>query len=479
MTIALLPLDSRPCNARFPVQLAAWCGHKVLIPEREEMDDFTSPAPFAASREALLRMGEGADAFVICTDHLIYGSLLASRAYAVETKEALERLDFLRELHERFPEKPIQLVSTIMRASLSTLCAGDLEAYEAMSVYSECTDRAQTVRSSKERAALLSRAEEAKAHIPGDVLERYMQVRARNHAVNRACIALRRENVVSSLLLLMEDAPKFGFHRSEQRTLLKDMQGLTAVFLQNGTDEGGCLAVMRQILASSPMEMDVCSLGGDFTARYEDREFAENVFSCMAYLGVEYDPASPAVLAIACPSGKEQPEQESDADEAHVRAVAQRIDEMADAGRPVYLLDLIHANGGSTRLMNTLKSLDLLCGYSAWNTASNSLGTLLAQYVSDRLAGKVQTDFRNARFLDDYVYQSEIRPELNARLREEGEDPFRLRDKARAERMLQEQFDAYPGRVMQVTGGCRASLPWARTFEADIEVTADGERTEG
>ncbi|MBQ9308389.1 MAG: DUF4127 family protein, partial [Clostridia bacterium] len=46
------------------------------------------------------------------------------------------------------------------------------------------------------RAALLSRAEEAKAHIPGEVLERYMQVRARNHALNRACIALRRENVV-------------------------------------------------------------------------------------------------------------------------------------------------------------------------------------------------------------------------------------------------------------------------------------------
>ena len=55
MRVACLPLDSRPCNALFPVQLAHWAGAECVTPQQAEMDDYTVPASFEATRAFLER----------------------------------------------------------------------------------------------------------------------------------------------------------------------------------------------------------------------------------------------------------------------------------------------------------------------------------------------------------------------------------------------------------------------------------------
>ena len=107
MRIVYLPLDSRPCNLLFPVQLASWCGHECLVPETGEMDDFIKPAPLEATAAFLWRTAPKADAVVLSVDHLCYGSLLESRGDSISQQEAIRRLALAEELHAAYPDLPI------------------------------------------------------------------------------------------------------------------------------------------------------------------------------------------------------------------------------------------------------------------------------------------------------------------------------------------------------------------------------------
>lgn len=473
MRIFHLPLDSRPCNALFPGQLAAWCGHACITPAAQEMDWFTRPAPFEHTRAFLLRAAQEADALVVSADHLCYGSLLGSRSDEVSEAEALARLGLLSELRRLNPKLRICAYSVVMRSSVSTLCAGDLNAYRAMTAYSVYSDRAAQTGD----PADLEQAQAAKAQLPPDTLRRYELARRRNHAVNLRCVQLAAGGVIDALALLQEDAEAYGFHKAEQRALLaqKARLGAERVWLHNGADEGGALAVMKAIADGKPLPpVSVVYLGwagGDFVARYEDRPFYENVDDSLAFAGLTKAGGAVDVLAVCCPPDGKQTDWENPDCLDGYRHQAEAIVRMARQGRRVYLLDVTRANGGSPTLMQAVHALapDLpLAGYSAWNTASNSLGTAIAQMMSDQLAGRINRPFLWERLLDDLAYQGAVRAQLNAALTEAGEDPFRLRDPEAAQTQLQERMQAYTAAspVFASVPPYRASLCWQRTFEA-------------
>lgn len=477
MRIAHLPLDSRPCNLLFPVQLAGWCGHECLIPEKHEMDDFTVPAPFEKSEAFLRRVAPQADALVISIDHLCFGSLLGSRDDRVPRQDALRRLALIEELHKAYPRLPLYAYSVIMRSSISTLYAADVDAYRAMTEYSVYTDRARQTGD----PADAQRAEDALTRIPPAVLRRYQLARERNHAVNRRCVELAASGVFAALALLQEDAETYGFHKGEQRALLalKAERNARNIWLHNGADEGGALAVMKAIAASQPLPpVDVCYLGwpdGDFVARYEDRPFRENVEDSLAFAGLTIRPGAADVLAVCCPPDGAQTDWEKPECAEGYAAQARELARMAAAGKRVYLLDVTRANGGSPMLMRALYAQAQtlpLAGYSAWNTASNALGTILAQIMSDQLAQKVQTAFLWERLLDDLVYQGVVREELNQPLRAAGEDPFHLARPEQAVQALRERMEQYlhAEPLFQNTPDYTISFPWNRTFECHVRI---------
>ena len=467
MRVVCLPLDSRPCNALFPAQLARWCGGECVMPLPEEMDDFTRPASFDAARAFLERTLPRADAAVIAMDRLCFGSLLASREEGVSEAEALARLDWLAALRRRFPRLPFHSFSVIIRASISTLASGDLAAYRAMTDYAQWSDIAEETGDADTRQKAL----EARDRVPADVLRKYHAVRARNHAVNRRAVELTKAGAFDSLALLMEDAPAHGFHRGEQRALLRLAEGDGRIFLRNGADEGGAAAVMKA-LGGEPVEAEVVWLGcedGRFTARYEDRPFRENMASALRYAGMRIVSGAARALAVACPPDGQQTECGQFRDPEALAPMAAAVDALVAAGRQVYLLDLVSANGGAFALVDRLADPMSLCGYSAWNTASNALGTAVAQLVSDARAGRVNLAFRNERFLDDLFYESCVRQALNERLRALGDDPYRLADRPRAEALLRDSFAAIRHPLLNALGPHAVSLPWARTFEARVE----------
>jgi len=475
MKIVHLPLDSRPCNVLFPGQLAAWCGHECVIPS--EMDFFTAPASFESSRDFLLREIHGADALVVSADHLCYGSLLESRNDGVSEPEALRRLETLCEIRQRRPDLPIHVYSVLMRSSVSALCAGDLKLHRAMTEYSFYTDRAAQTGNEEDA----HRARQAYRQLPPEVLSRYRQARARNHAVNMRCAEMAENGVVDSLLLLQEDSEPFGFHKAEQRALMRKYGHLLPgrIRMHNGTDEGGALAVMKATAQKHPLPpVAVRFLGwkdGAFIARYEDRPFAENVWDSLGYADLRTEADARDVLAVCCPPDGVQTDWPNPAHAEGLEKEAEEIVRLAREKRNVYVLDVTRANGGAPALMQAVfrRTPDLpLAGYSAWNTASNSLGTAIAQMMSDRLAGRINRSFFWERMLDDLAYQGVVRGELNDELEAAGEDLLHLSDPLKAETLLREKLDAYLAGepLFAQAPACTAQLPWGRTFEAEIRV---------
>lgn len=216
-------------------------------------------------------------------------------------------------------------------------------------------------------------------------------------------------------------------------------------------------------------------MDGDFVARYEDRPFRENVEDSIFFAGMTVVQDACDVLAVCCPPDGIQTDWENPGYAEAFEKQADAIARLAAQGKRVYLLDVTRANGGSLGLMRALQTrMDAgqLAGYSAWNTASNALGTILAQIISDQLAGAVQTSFLWERLLDDLCYQGAVRAELYAALQAAGEDPFHISDHAGAVKALERMMADFvrTASFMSSAPSWRISLPWPRAFECLVHV---------
>lgn len=483
MKVLFLPVDSRPCNRLFPKQILEWCGATCIEPPPDIFDHFTQPSNWEGIKQFLIEHAEEADVWAISMDQLCYGSLLSSRSAVVTEEEVKERLAWFEAFRNQYPEKPVHVINTILRTSISTLKTSDLQVYHAMTEYSYWSDKASITGSMEDMA----RSEQAARRIPTDVILQYHSVRQRNHMLNARCVELTKRGIFSSLLLLMEDSEEYGFHRAEQRVLVEKIADDPRITIKNGTDEGPLLAM--KCLMPQPISLSIQWIGredGKFIARYEDRPFEENVARALAYLGIENDPESKTVLAIAANEEGVQVDMviteyaTTPSYPKEAKQAADRINELLQSGYDVYLLDQFCCNGGWPEFTRQIDHPEKLSGYSAWNTASNALATLLGQLCSDTMAGKKNLRFRNERFLDDLLYESCIRSQLNHMLRAYGQDPYHLSDPEDAERQLREMFEdlfsqrggwtkrfANIVRLIKETGPYRVSLPWERTFEVE------------
>lgn len=469
MRILYLPLDSRPCNRLWPNRLLSSTAHEIVAPPAEAMDCFRRPADAEKLRAFILRELPKVDAAAVSSEMLLYGGILASRTPETSFETALSRLEILKDVARRVP---VHAFGLIMRSSVSAFCAGDLKAYELMTEYSVAWGRAwqeggDTSEVDRKYGSLL----------PEHILSAYRRVRKRNHAVNMKLLELKKEGILSSLMLLQEDAQEYGFHRREQAEIAGYISEnrLGDTFVHNGADEGGMMACIRA-LGPSPLSVAVSYTRGDgsFIARYEDRPFRENLYSCMKYLDLVPDPDSPVRLVIHAPENEQGeaawqpagPPKDMDALEKALSA-------------PCYLLDAEFANGGSLYLMSRLRDRGLLkdlLGYSGWNTSVNSMGTVLSLIRADALSGRPNPAFKWERLLDDLLYESVIRQKAARILAERGEDAYSLKDKPAAEALinslLSETLEDGWGAAMQKEGFARAryALPWDRLFECDVKL---------
>lgn len=433
MKIVCLPLDARPYNYDFLQSLAAMDSQLTLVmPPRDLLGFRKTPASFAALTAFIEAHMDKADALILSLDMLIYGGLLPARTHHLPPEVLRSRLDWLRQLHQRFPAVELSASSLILRTPAYNSAEEEPDYYahsgRAIWRYGILHDRAgQGLLMQEEQEEYQRLAAELDSAARADFERR----RQHNIAVTQAALDLVADEVLACLLIPQDDASPFGYTAMDQRELYRAIAAQRLqdrVWLHPGTDESGCTLLTRAWLTRQPTPLTFAVSWSNqafrqFVPNYEDRPFEESLLSHSRACGIALcdDPATADALLGINGCGEVMQEgwmQQNNKALSYYRnrSLTAFCDALTPwiACKPVGIADVAFSNGGERELIEMLdhhRLLDRLSAYAGWNTACNTLGTVLAALAfACRGDRPLQTrNFMLERLVSDWAYQSEVR----------------------------------------------------------------------
>jgi hypothetical protein len=544
--VAVLPMDDRPVTYDYPRILGRAAALEVLLPPREWLGN-----PWRESRHAdlldwLARTVPEADAAVVAIDTLAYGGLIPSRTSSEPAESVLARLEILRRLKAAHPGKPILASSVVMRISRIDSSEEEKPYWATygsrMFVLSELEHKAEL---GDATPAEIGERDSLRANIPDEVYLDYRRGRARNHAVNLAMLDWAGEGVFDYLLLPQDDTGDYGWNVAEARSLqalIRTRRLDDRAITYPGADEIGCLLLARYACRQAGFAPRVwprySGVGGaSVVTAYEDRPIHELLKAHLAPLGgaVADSPQEADLNLFINAPVRRQGNGDSqwlilrgtDAIRAQMpqkfhpwleqfvgtdgfRATRREMlspgrnpEEFVRAllatlasGRPAAVADVAFVNASDIILGDLLRrhpQVASLAAYGGWNTAGNTLGTVIAQAVIRVLALRAgptreqraaHLEFLFLRFLDDDLYQGRERSRCMV------EDLPAMGIAPTMERLPDAMAAAIEGSVSSHLGGAasglrdlflasklardahvdRVHLPWRRLFEVGFEV---------
>ena len=469
--IALLPMDDRPVNYDYPFYLARLAGCELHLPSRDWLGNPWRESQHTRLVDWLTKEAESADVLIIALDTLAYGGLIPSRTSRESLESVLERLSVLKKVKANRPKLPLLASSVILRISRAN---SSEEEKDYWATYGSSMFRLSYLEhkiSLREASSqeLVERSELFK-RIPRDVYEDYLAGRQRNHQVNLRMIDWLAEGIFDYLLLPQDDTADYGWNIVEARTIqaiLRRKNLTDRAITYPGADEIGCLLLASAVCKQAGFKPRLylrysCIHSPSVITSYEDRPVHELVKAHLAPMGgtlastpeeadlvlflnapahaqgeaslqwlawneehaLEPDP--PANLQLYVEEVKADPtyqvtRREMDTPERSPEELVRALLVELGRKRPVALADLAFVNGSDLVLGNLLMQHPesaRLAAYAGWNTAGNTLGTVLAHAVLHLLAKRNRDDpeqtrahyeFLFLRFLDDYFYQARER----------------------------------------------------------------------
>lgn len=309
------------------------------------------------------------------------------------------------------------------------------------------------------------------------------------------------------LALCLDDSKTSGLNLWEAKFLQERLNSCSSASVGVGTDETAMLLLARAVCGHSSLEIVWPYAGAEEqVGRYEGKNLAQVLASQAQWLNAALLPEGQSGPGSAVPQifiyapwqsqleACHQAEGKSDLPEPLWSTWQQKVAASLEAGKQVYIADLAYANGGSRQLVSWLiqsGAVAKIAGYSAWNTLGNALGTILAwaALASWRRAcpkfkaspaeqarlEKEQRRFLLERLLDDYFYQTLIRPQLSARvggafvlLGKEQQLALESEILAQEKSYLAQLVQAWPEK--KLSPSLKVELPWHRLFEVGLEV---------
>lgn len=505
--IVALPVDGRPAVREQVRALVQIGGCDFSAPAVAQLGHFRQAADCDSLSQWLLKQAETADGFVLSLDMLVYGGLVPSRFCAELLEQLLPRLDVLVALKQNYPEKPIYAFAATMRMSNNNV-AEEEKTYWAQYgtliwTWSFYTDKFAQTNNHADKVL----ANAARAQIPDDIADDYLETRARNVAVTSEALDLLEAGIIDRLILPQDDTAEYGFNIAERRDLqleinVRNLGGDAIIYA--GADEVMhtlCARMVASFNAAPSMRIYVhlSDAAGAPTLRalYEDRPILDSVAAQIAAVGaVRVDDAVQAdVILLLHTQGAAQ------GDWAMRRALPSRasaciataawltqLEGWYASGKLIAVADCAYANGGDPEmlaLLNVKIGLHNLAAYAGWNTASNTIGCVVAQCVLQNVINnrpKVPVNraslgiifnehkkFLALRLLEDVAYQAWLRQVIRAEINEPSLDATAL------ENVVADKFIAPANawaRAHQLGYEvANISLPWQRTFEIELHLT--------
>ena len=396
MKLVILPLDSRPCTREFPAQLAQSAGISACIPPLEVMDWYRTPSDFCRIAAWLEEACAGAGALICSLDQLAYGGLLALALHGGTRASGPAPGGFPAPPQAKIPcagYLPLKRYHAHYSKHTETGRSGVVG--KGSAVFPACRTaglrggappRAAGGADSASCAANLSGcARQKPSGQPGGCSSSCRRHCKAGYAFfrrippHRGCTVQNR----SSFRRLQ----KHRTCRNRSASTVEQMNAparLWATWPHNARPGGPALRLYVEWLAGDMQ----------FTARYEDRPFAENLDAYLKtcrIMRVQSPKDAQAVLAVYAPSGPQMDLAMAPEDAVcaytpgQLGNIAERLQALMDTGLPTGLLDVYHANGGESSLLRLAAQSGLLArlaAYAGWNTACNSLGTILGQLLA-------------------------------------------------------------------------------------------------
>ncbi|NDD27775.1 MAG: DUF4127 family protein [Proteobacteria bacterium] len=502
-----IPLDDRPCTRDFAPRLATLVGESLERPPDALIGSFTTPGRPEALIEWLDARIDDENGAIISLDMLLLGGLVASRALDRDTDQTRRDLETVRRILGR-ARGPVDLFSILMRVPPFCTSDRDRRFSEHLLAYSAALARAGSRPGPFTRLRLTA----LKKRIPAAFLARYLQTRERNHAVNREALAWARDGVVDFTLVGMDDSKTEGFNVTERI----DLEALTAPGRSDlipGADEVALLLLARRALRRRGRTLRVSvhtspPRFGERVTRYEDRSVAALIDAHVRVLGLQRaDDEREADIALyvnGCANRQQEASLQllGDRPSARHRALAREIAEATERSAVVAVADLGYANGGDRAFLAALgDSVELtrLGAFAAWNTAGNTVGTVLGHAVLRALqvssgapispeGEAAHQRFLLERFVDDTLYQSVVRTEIGRDLALQRLNIYALADRhAEVQERVEKRLRAvaipfferhFAGRLshgMRIGNPLNLTirLPWPRIFEVDVDARFD------
>lgn len=502
--IALVPLDERPVNVELPSAIAAISGAELCLPPAHLMPDIRKPGDADAIGSWLLGVASDVDAVVVSIDTMGFGGLIAARTTDDDLVTALGRLSKLSALRSSHPGLPVAGVSLVMRATNSYNAQEEPLYWASVGKelhrlgglhHRDFLGRLGAVADNGNGAQLQTLRDSLDPVILAD----FQQRRLRNHQVNLAMIGLAARDVIDPLLITADDTAEFAAGSLEQLWLeqwMTVLPGSGQVLMYPGADEVAAVLVARQLakLSGTSARFAVACAeddGLERIAKYENSPIktavARQLAASGAVLAAEGEDA--AVLVIHAPDLKRRDYvhdlwQADEEDATAAAKTAELVGRLLKDGKRVALADLRYANGGDPLLVETLLEeghLLLLSAYGGWNTAGNSLGSVVAAAAAAQLGQATGTldpvaarSMLLHRLIEDYAYQAVLRNDLQRRMDEDygtrkfEADGLELRLQTEMEMGLNAALQRLSPGSSRVTN---VSFPWHRTFEINFEIT--------
>lgn len=494
MKIALIPLDERPVNTRYPRMLAEIAGAELLMPPKHILSDFRTPANTTALIEWLMDVGVSCDTVIVGCETYGYGGLITSRISDESAVTILNRLETLRVLKERNPDLRLFGFNLITRISRHDDAMEEplywAEYGARLYHFSQLLDRVEQGQPYDEELSRL------RGEIPNETIRDFIQRRQRNHIVNLYTLNLAAAGVFDLLVISSDDTSQYGLGSREKHWLNEWAARLDLddrLLMYPGADEVGSILVARAINEAAgqapQFQVDYAVPGGDnITAAFEDSAVRVTVERQIRAAGGIITTGGGDIYLMVNPP--RSPDMEwtlpySDDEQQrvpHLRSAVERLREQVEAGKVTAVADVANANGADVAWVDLLREAGLLLkldAYSAWNTAGNTLGTTIAQACIAWQHGrdsKAQKRFLAHRLIEDWVYMGVIRNQVNDWVSSEIGSSILTPEQIASmveqietglHRILAEAkigFHIVPGSV---------TLPWKRTFEIDFELEAD------
>ena len=490
--ITLVPLDDRPVTLQLPVMLGRIAGVPVRVPPRHLLGHYLAPGdPDAVIRWLNGPQDRHAEAFVVSSDMLVYGGLVASRVpTGASYQDAYFRLRAFAQVRAAHPRAWIAGFGTIMRLAPTGVPAIGSAAnfFAAYPVWTYLQQYANLHDPPLPNERALAKKLRVAA---GPAFDAYLAARARDYAVDREEINVLAGDAMNRLVLGQDDAGLVGLHVKDVRALRSavDTLGLERrVAIEPGADELGMVLVAHALarrIGWHPRIAVRYSMpeGASYQDPLEFAPIGTTIQELVALSGGEEVRSDPDIVLDVRVPGTTGP-----LDDAFVSSMRAEL----AAGHPVALADLTfleptyasQAAFAARLLRDGLASR--LEAYAAWNTDANTVGTALAEAIaagSGRRSGTYDAlahrDFTFMRFLDDDAFHAVVRPELNAALDAQGviDHTYLVRGVAAQSAALNDALlwqqavamlpQLYPRDHIAFM---RISLPWNRTFETKIRV---------